>query len=170
MNIALIRLSMASLAGILIVCGSSANSGAWDQNIARSVGNEWRVVNIYDLPKDDIYLWKKYHAGANPGQVYLENECLRAKVKIIAQIRRHNNAIEERITYSYRGSEYYVFGPKVVISPFVIWSTPPGNTYDIISGRSYYVKGQSMVFEKMESVSYQFLCRKKKLITIQTAN
>jgi hypothetical protein len=161
--------------GILIVLAGLL-SGQYESGHTRVHSDKktpsavWRKLTIDSLPRDDRNLWRRYHAGRDPGATAVKNACLGRKVQFEAQIRFSNAGLEERIIYSHRGRLHHVFGPKKVVSPFVIWTVGPGKTTDVSSGKSYNVKGQSLIFEKIESVAYQYMCNKGRLLTITTAD
>jgi hypothetical protein len=130
----------------------------------------WKRLTLEDLPEDDRILWHKYHDDNSPGIAVVRNKCFKHGIQFIAQIRVSPRGLEERVTYSSRGKLRLAFESRTVTTPFVIWTAPSGISKDVVTGKSYNVQGQSLIFEKMESIAYQYMCYRGSKRTIITAD
>lgn len=123
----------------------------------------WSVVKESDLSEDDRMLWGQYHKGYCPG--YSEVKFRKSEIYYAISLFKAESANKYRQkTFICRKYKHeYICNLLTSVtdgSLYVIWKTTPGVYVDKLSGKKVPIDGESLIFEKMESISSQFYWKK----------
>lgn len=125
-----------------------------------NAGAGWKLVELEDLPSDDQSLWLTHHAGEAPGvtRAHLGNGTYYCA---FTYIDRSGDKTWQKLLLREvgRGTVEQLVAPIEVPTPFVVWRASPGSFLDRESGGVVSLQYDSIVFEKIESVSRQFYLR-----------
>jgi hypothetical protein len=125
----------------------------------------WSVVKLTDLPDDDKQLWEQSHGGNCPGYAEAYMFGSKAPSYALALLGRSSGVNVEKLVLlqgNAKGSQT-IFAASPITTPFVTWKIKPGQ-YSGASGKRKNILGDSVIYEKMESISYQFYVENGKVV------
>jgi hypothetical protein len=140
-----------------------------------SDAHEWKILDLKDLPADDASIWAGAHSGQCPGVAVGDFTGGHTPSYAIAMIRKEPSGkyVEQLVLLVARGETFTrltVASSKSVISPFVVWTLPPGKYRGVDQHASVSVPHDSFVYEKMEAFATQYYYADGRLHSLVTAD
>jgi|SRR5579864_6753224 len=140
-----------------------------------SGAHEWKIVEGKDLPEDDAGMWASAHTGKCPGIAVGDFTGGHTPSYAIAMIRKEPSGkyVEQLVLLITRNgvfSRLIVVSPTSVVSPFVVWTVPPGKYKGADQHTIVSVPHESFVYEKMEAFATQYYYTDGRLHSLITAN
>jgi hypothetical protein len=140
-----------------------------------SDAHEWKILDLKDLPADDASLWAGAHSGQCPGVAVGDFTGRQTPSYAIAMIRKEPSGkyVEQLVLLAAKGEMFTrltVVSPKSVVSPFVVWTVPPGKYRGVDQHTSISVSHDSFLYEKMEAFATQYYYAEGRLHSLITAD
>lgn len=161
-------LALAIYAMLLCGSGSASRSQTTTDHTVKNL--KWQVVTIEHLPDDDQALWNRYHTSFRPGEARVTNECLNGTTRFSSEIATNNGISYQRVIAIKADKLRVVFGPDIITTPFVIWTSSKREARDLRTGIDYKLSGQSLIYEKLESVAYMIGCSNNQTVKIHLSD
>lgn len=163
------------LSALAILLWSTNASAQCDQAITKNFSSKyWSVVERTDLNDDDKVLWDKYHLGLCPGITTVVWGSDKRTYYALALLHKSGEGkvfekllLVDSITYHVKAR---LSGAAAVSNPFVVWTAKAGTFADRRTGQIITIRGESVIYEEMESTATQFYMHRGRIRSLIAAD
>ena len=154
--------------GFLLGANLIGTCSSMPENVSNLLKNNpgWSMTQEVDLSADDKELWQSHHSHKCPGMTKVTFMPADTYYAALLYKPVAGGKYRQRLFACPQNNNYAECKIITALSDglhYVIWSAGPGNYKNKETGKNVRIIGESLIFEKMESVSIQYYMSRGKI-------